>query len=99
MTRQQALQAILVGIELADQAAADHVTAVGVGEMGIGNTTTSSAVLCALTGAAVADVTGRGGGVNEEGFRPEKAGHRRGAGKAPAQRGGPGGCAAEGWRL
>ena len=53
MTRQQALQAILVGIELADQAAADHVTAVGVGEMGIGNTTTSSAVLCALTGAAV----------------------------------------------
>lgn len=72
MTRQQALQAILVGIELADQAAADHVTAVGVGEMGIGNTTTSSAVLCALTGAAVADVTGRGGGVNDEGFRRKK---------------------------
>lgn len=72
MTRQQALQAILVGVELADQAAVDGVDAVGVGEMGIGNTTTSSAVLCALTGAPVERVTGRGGGINDESFRRKK---------------------------
>ena len=72
MTRSQALQAILVGAELAKQAAEDGIDAVGVGEMGIGNTTTSSAVLCALTGAAVEQVTGRGGGVNDEGFRRKK---------------------------
>lgn len=72
MTRQQALQAILIGAELAEQAARDGIHAVGVGEMGIGNTTTSSAVLCALTGAAVEAVTGRGGGINDEGFRRKK---------------------------
>ena len=72
MTRQQALQAILIGAGLAAQAAADGVDAVGVGEMGIGNTTTSSAVLCALTGAAVEAVTGRGGGINDAGFLRKK---------------------------
>ena len=48
MTRQEALDAIAVGIRLAGQAAADGVQAVGIGEMGIGNTTTSAAVLAAL---------------------------------------------------
>ena len=42
MTRGQALEAILVGISRAGQAAADGVDVIGVGEMGIGNTTTSS---------------------------------------------------------
>ena len=41
--------------------------------MGIGNTTTSSAVLCALTGASVADVTGRGGGLTDEGYQKKLA--------------------------
>lgn len=72
MTREQALQAILVGASLAAQAADDGVDAVGVGEMGIGNTTTSSAVLCALSGAKVEEVTGRGGGINDESFRKKK---------------------------
>ena len=45
----------------------------GVGEMGIGNTTTSSAVLAVLLDAPVETVTGRGGGVTDEAFARKKA--------------------------
>jgi len=48
MTEQQALDALAVGLDLARQAKAEGIDAVGVGEMGIGNTTTSSAVLAVL---------------------------------------------------
>ena len=68
MTRQQVLDAIAVGLDLAADAAKDDVNAVGVGEMGIGNTTTSSAVLSALTGATPEAVTGRGGGLTDQAF-------------------------------
>ena len=44
----------------------------GVGEMGIGNTTTSAAVLAALTGASVEEVAGRGGGLTDRGFETKK---------------------------
>lgn len=70
MTREQTLQAILTGAEIARTVDADVI---GVGEMGIGNTTTSSAVLAVLLGADVEAVTGRGGGITEEGFRKKKA--------------------------
>ena len=70
MTREQALQAILTGAAVAENVDAD---AVGIGEMGIGNTTTSSAVLAVLLGADVDKVTGRGGGITEESFRKKKA--------------------------
>ena len=70
MTREQALQAILTGAAVAENIDAD---AVGIGEMGIGNTTTSSAVLAVLLGADVDKVTGRGGGITEETFRKKKA--------------------------
>lgn len=70
MTREQALQAILTGAAVAEDVDAD---AVGIGEMGIGNTTTSSAVLAVLLGADVDKVTGRGGGITEESFRKKKA--------------------------
>ena len=70
MTREQALQAILTGAAVAEDIDAD---AVGIGEMGIGNTTTSSAVLAVLLGADVDKVTGRGGGITEESFRKKKA--------------------------
>ena len=72
MTRQQCLDAIDVGIRLAREAKAQGVEAIGVGEMGIGNTTTSSAVLAALTGASVETVTGRGGGVTDQAFLRKK---------------------------
>ena len=69
MTREQTLQASLTGAEIARTVDADVI---GVGEMGIGNTTTSSAVLAVLLGADVEAVTGRGGGITEESFRKKK---------------------------
>ena len=69
MTRDQALQALLTGAELAKDTDADVL---GIGEMGIGNTTTSSAVLTVLLNADVEQVTGRGGGVTDESFRRKK---------------------------
>ncbi len=69
MTRAQALQAICTGAELAMDTPADVL---GVGEMGIGNTTTSSAVLAVLLDADVESVTGRGGGITDAAFRKKK---------------------------
>ena len=72
MTREECERAVLTGIELAAQAKCDGVSILGVGEMGIGNTTTSSAVLSALTGASVEEVTGRGGGLTDAAFLKKK---------------------------
>ena len=69
MTREQTVQAIVTGIELAQKTDADVI---GVGEMGIGNTTTSSAVLSVLLDADVEAVTGRGGGITDTGFLKKK---------------------------
>ncbi len=65
MTREECLRAIGVGIDAARRAKADGVEVLGVGEMGIGNTSTSSAVLCALTGIAPDDAVGRGGCITD----------------------------------
>ena len=72
MSREQALEAILVGIERAGKAKEDGIDVIGAGEMGIGNTTTSSAVLAALTGLRVEEVTGRGAGLTDEAFARKK---------------------------
>ena len=69
MTREQAVQAMMTGIELAQKADADVI---GIGEMGIGNTTTSSAVLSVLLAADVEAVTGRGGGITDVAFQKKK---------------------------
>jgi len=69
MTREQAIQAITTGMELAMETDADVV---GIGEMGIGNTTTSSAVLSVLLDADADAVTGRGGGITDQSFRKKK---------------------------
>lgn len=66
MTREEALSAIEAGFEAAADAKRDGFDAMGVGEMGIGNTTTSAAVLCALTGSEASLVTGRGSGLSDE---------------------------------
>jgi nicotinate-nucleotide--dimethylbenzimidazole phosphoribosyltransferase len=65
MTRDEALAAMRVGIELAGQARAEGVAMVGTGEMGIGNTTPSSAIIAALSGTPVWEVTHRGTGISE----------------------------------
>ena len=69
MTRAQAEAAIATGIRLAMETEADVL---GVGEMGIGNTTTSSSVLSVLLDADVEAVTGRGGGITDDSFRKKK---------------------------
>ena len=69
MSREQAMQAIMTGIELARNTDADVI---GIGEMGIGNTTTSSAVLSVLLDAGVDAVTGRGGGITDASFLKKK---------------------------
>lgn len=68
MTREQAVEAMLIGFEAADAAKKSGAQLFGIGEMGIGNTTTSSALLSALTGAKAEDLVGRGGGLNDEGL-------------------------------
>ena len=69
MTYAEAVQAVLIGIKTAVEAAEDGYRLIGVGEMGIGNTTTSAAVLSVLTGLPAGDVAGKGAGLSEEAYR------------------------------
>jgi nicotinate-nucleotide--dimethylbenzimidazole phosphoribosyltransferase len=69
MTVEEAEKAINVGIEMAETAFSQRTTMIATGEMGIGNTTPSSALLSALLPADVIDVTGRGTGLDDEGLR------------------------------
>lgn len=65
MTRDEALAALQVGIDLADQCKLEGVGLVGTGEMGIGNTSPSSAIIAAISGLSVRDLTHRGTGIND----------------------------------
>jgi nicotinate-nucleotide--dimethylbenzimidazole phosphoribosyltransferase len=67
MSRKQAEQAVLVGVELATQAVQEGIGLVGTGDMGIGNTTPSAAITAVMTGRPVAEVTGRGTGIDDAG--------------------------------
>jgi len=65
MSREQALQAVSVGLEMADHAREQKAGLVGTGDMGIGNTTPSSAILSTLTGLPASQVTHRGTGIDD----------------------------------
>jgi len=65
MTRTHAVMAVEAGIEVANQLAPD-VDVFGTGDMGIGNTTPSTAIVAALTGKSVTELTGRGTGLDDE---------------------------------
>jgi nicotinate-nucleotide--dimethylbenzimidazole phosphoribosyltransferase len=65
MTRAECLQAVRVGMAVFEEEFAQGLDLVALGEMGIGNTTPSSALVAALTGAAPALVTGRGSGIDD----------------------------------
>jgi len=65
MTREQAEQAVTVGIELAMESVRDGIGLIGTGEMGIGNTTPSAAIAAVMTGRPVEEVTGHGTGIEE----------------------------------
>ncbi len=66
MSREQAVQSVQVGMNLAKFACAEGKNLIAVGEMGIGNSTTSAAVVSVLTGQSVEKVTGRGTGVDDQ---------------------------------
>ncbi|CAB1244528.1 Nicotinate-nucleotide--dimethylbenzimidazole phosphoribosyltransferase [Ruminococcaceae bacterium BL-6] len=68
MTPQQARAAVEAGIDVARGLKERGFRIAATGEMGIGNTTTSSAVVCVLLGAEVSDVTGRGSGLSDDGL-------------------------------
>ena len=85
MTREQAERAIAVGIELVREQAERGVRLIATGEMGIGNTTTSSAVASVLLHRAPEEMTGRGSGLSDAGLRRKlQAISRAIAGNAPA---------------
>ena len=68
MTRAQAVEAVGWGIRLVQEQKAAGVQLLATGEMGIGNTTTSSAVAAVLLGQPVERMTGRGAGLSDEGL-------------------------------
>ena len=68
MTRAQAVEAVGRGIRLVQEQKAAGVQLLATGEMGIGNTTTSSAVAAVLLGQPVERMTGRGAGLSDEGL-------------------------------
>jgi nicotinate-nucleotide--dimethylbenzimidazole phosphoribosyltransferase len=69
MSRQEALKCIEVGIGLAGEYAAKGYRMFGTGDMGIGNTTPSSAIAAVITGRPAGEVTGRGTGISDEGLK------------------------------
>ncbi len=72
MSRGEALSALGAGLGSADEAAKDGISVLATGEMGIGNTTASSAVMAALTGYETSLVVGRGTGLDDEKLRHKK---------------------------
>jgi len=68
MSREQAQQAVETGIAVVEEVIAAGVDVVATGDMGIGNTTPSSAIVAAITGRPVAEVTGRGTGLDDAGL-------------------------------
>ena len=66
MSREEAVSVIKTGIDAACEAKREGYTLIGAGEMGIGNTTTTTAILSALTGVPAEKITGKGAGLNSE---------------------------------
>jgi nicotinate-nucleotide--dimethylbenzimidazole phosphoribosyltransferase len=69
MTRSQAEQAIEVGLAIADQAQQKKIDILGTGDMGIGNTSPSSAIISVLTGTSPSETTGLGTGIDEKSLK------------------------------
>lgn len=68
MTPEQAAEAVGKGVELARNASSKGYNLIGIGDMGIGNTTSASAITAVVTGKAVKAVTGLGTGIDPDGL-------------------------------
>jgi len=73
MSAEEAERSLAVGIEMAEAIISEGAKVLIVGEVGIGNTTASSAVLAALTGADTQEIVGRGTGLDDAGWQRKKA--------------------------
>ncbi len=73
MSLEQCAKALELGIELAEQARKDGIRVLGTGEMGIGNTTPSSALFCAYLGFSASAMTGMGAGLPPAGLAHKSA--------------------------
>lgn len=70
MSRQEAVESVEAGIEVLERKLkTEGVDIIGTGDMGIANTTSSSAIIACITGSRVEDVTGRGTGIDDEGIQ------------------------------
>lgn len=78
MTRAEALKAVEAGIAIASGLADREVSLIGLGEMGIANTTSASAMAAAFLGLPAEEVTGRGTGVDDSGYRRKIEAIRKG---------------------
>ncbi len=83
MSEADCLAAIAVGMEAVKECSEEGISILATGEMGIGNTTTATALLCALTGASVQDCTGRGAGLADAGLKRKIDVISRGLAKYP----------------
>lgn len=72
MSYEECVQAINIGIEMAMISNDQGYNIIGVGEMGIGNTTTSSSVLVSLTQCKIEDAVGKGAGITQEAYEKKK---------------------------
>lgn len=77
MTRAQAEQAVQAGIDAVARMKARGYQLIATGEMGIGNTTASTAMACALMRCSPEDITGRGAGLSDAGLQRKKAAIQR----------------------
>lgn len=66
MTREEAIRSIEIGIEVAEKCIEDDYKIIGIGEMGIGNTTPSAAIISVIAGCDPSEVTGIGAGLKKE---------------------------------
>ena len=73
MTRDQAQTAILTGFEVTSDLIANGIDLLGTGDMGIGNTTPSAAIGAVVTGCKLADMVGRGTGIDDDSLEHKKA--------------------------
>lgn len=69
MSREEAIKALCAGIEVFEEELKKGIDIVGTGDMGIANTTSSSAIVACITGAEVEKVTGRGTGITDEAWQ------------------------------
>jgi nicotinate-nucleotide--dimethylbenzimidazole phosphoribosyltransferase len=68
MNREMCLRALLIGADLANKALAEGCPAIGTGEMGVSNTTPSTALYCAYLNLHPQEITGAGGGLDPDGI-------------------------------